>query len=88
MKKIAALVLTLCLLLTTAASGVAETADDSAEAAAFMVGNEGNGLSEELMQKADERIHIPMYGKVESLNAAVAASILLFEAVRSREERR
>ncbi|MCR4752277.1 MAG: RNA methyltransferase [Eubacterium sp.] len=58
------------------------------EAAGFMVGNEGNGLSEELMQKADERIHIPMYGKVESLNAAVAASILLFEAVRSREERR
>ena len=45
---------------------------------AVLIGNEGSGLSDEITEKADERIRIPMQGKLESLNAAVAASILMF----------
>lgn len=55
---------------------------------AFLIGNEGNGLTEELAQKADCYIKIPMAGKVESLNAAVAASILMYEVSRQRRGRR
>lgn len=51
---------------------------------AFLIGNEANGLREETAACADALIHIPMEGKVESLNAAVASSILLFEAFRQR----
>ena len=51
---------------------------------AFLIGNEGNGLSEELTAQADEKIIIPMAGGAESLNAAMAAGILLFEAARQR----
>ncbi len=46
---------------------------------AWILGNEGNGISEKLLACADERIHIPMFGKVESLNVAIAAAILLFD---------
>ncbi|MBQ6968283.1 MAG: RNA methyltransferase [Lachnospiraceae bacterium] len=45
---------------------------------AFMIGNEGNGLKPETAEKADERIKIPMKGKTESLNAAVAAALLMY----------
>lgn len=51
---------------------------------AFLIGNEANGLREETWKKADLTIKIPMMGKVESLNAAVAASVLLFESARQR----
>jgi TrmH family RNA methyltransferase len=51
---------------------------------AFLIGNEGNGLSAELLDRATARIAIPMPGPVESLNAAVAASVLLYEAARQR----
>lgn len=51
---------------------------------AFLIGNEGNGLSKEIAEKAECWIQIPMCGKVESLNAAIAASILMFEAGRQR----
>ena len=51
---------------------------------AFLIGNEGNGLREETAQSADKKILIPMKGKAESLNAAVAASILMFEVSRQR----
>lgn len=51
---------------------------------AFLIGNEANGLREETAECADNSVKIPMAGKVESLNAAVAASILLFEAARQR----
>jgi len=50
----------------------------------FMMGNEGAGLSEELLALATHPITIPMPGKVESLNAAAATAICLFEAVRQR----
>ncbi|MDY2937512.1 MAG: RNA methyltransferase, partial [Fusicatenibacter sp.] len=47
---------------------------------AFLIGNEGNGLSEEMSREASCLIRIPMEGQVESLNAAVASSILMYEA--------
>lgn len=55
---------------------------------AFLIGNEGNGLKEETAQTSDCLIRIPMEGRVESLNAAVAASLLMFEAGRQRRNGR
>jgi len=52
---------------------------------AFMIGNEGAGLSADLLNLATQKISIPMPGKIESLNAAAATSICLFEAVRQRQ---
>ena len=54
------------------------------EPTAFLIGNEGNGLSDELSEKAKQYIKIPMEGQLESLNAAVAAAILMYEASRQR----
>jgi TrmH family RNA methyltransferase len=51
---------------------------------AFLVGNEGAGLSPELKNAAKLRVRIPMPGRAESLNAGVAGSIALFEALRQR----
>ena len=51
---------------------------------AFLIGNEGNGLSDELSRQATRCIKIPMQGQVESLNAGVAGSILMYEAYRQR----
>jgi RNA methyltransferase, TrmH family len=51
---------------------------------AFLIGNEANGLSKAAGDAADTLIKIPMAGKVESLNAAVAAAILMYEAARQR----
>ena len=51
---------------------------------AFIVGNEGAGLSDPVMQAASARARIPMPGKVESLNAAAALAVAAFEAVRQR----
>lgn len=50
----------------------------------FLIGNEANGLSHEIASMADCYVKIPMAGKVESLNAAVAASVLMFETARQR----
>ena len=58
--------------------------EDYQKATAFLIGNEGKGLSPEVVARADARICIPMLGKVESLNAAVAASVLMYEAARQR----
>ena len=51
---------------------------------AFLIGNEGKGLTEEASDSADCLIRIPMCGKVESLNAAMASGILMYEAARQR----
>jgi TrmH family RNA methyltransferase len=53
---------------------------------AIFFGNEGAGLSREVMSKMDEVIAIPHTAQVESLNAGVAASIVLYEAARQRKE--
>lgn len=51
----------------------------------ILIGNEANGLSEEASMAADEKVLIPMAGSVESLNAAVAAALLMYEAFRKQK---
>jgi len=53
---------------------------------AFMIGNEGNGLSDEIADCADTYIKIPMQGQVESLNAAISATLLMYETNRQRRQ--
>jgi RNA methyltransferase, TrmH family len=55
---------------------------------AFLIGSEGTGLPRELAARCDARVTIPCPGPVESLNAAVAASILLYEASRQAPHER
>ncbi len=52
----------------------------------FLIGNEASGLRPETAEKADAKIRIPMEGKVESLNAATAATVLMYEAYRQRRQ--
>ncbi len=59
-----------------------DEADYKSQPTAFLIGNEGQGLSEEAVSLADVCVRIPMQGKVESLNAAVAAALLMYEAAR------
>ena len=58
--------------------------EDYTKGTAFLIGNEGNGLTEETSEASSLKVKIPMEGKLESLNASVAASILLYEAYRQR----
>lgn len=58
--------------------------EDYCMGTAFLIGNEGNGLRDETAQAAEIYVKIPMCGQVESLNAAVASSVLMFEAARQR----
>ena len=58
--------------------------EDYTKGCAFLIGNEGNGLTDHLAEQADTYIRIPMEGQVESLNAAVAAAILMYEVKRQR----
>lgn len=51
----------------------------------ILIGNEANGLSEEASELANEKVLIPMAGSVESLNAAVAAALLMYEAFRKQK---
>ena len=53
-------------------------------AAAIVIGSEGDGMSRLVRESCDVTVHIPMSGKISSLNASNAASILLYEAVRQR----
>ena len=55
--------------------------------AAIVIGNEGEGMSRLVRESCDVTVHIPMKGKISSLNASNAASILLYEAVRQRSGR-
>ncbi len=50
----------------------------------LVIGNEANGVSKEVQDLADQKIKIPMLGKTESLNASVAAGIVVYEAVRQK----
>jgi TrmH family RNA methyltransferase len=74
---------------TTAVDG-AETTDriDLAGPVALLIGNEGKGVPEELAAQAGGTMTIPCPGPVESLNAAAAASVLLYEASRQRRSAR
>ena len=68
--------------------GVTEAQEiDFTAACAVMVGNEGSGLASEWIEMCDAMAMIPCPGPVESLNASVAASVLLYEAARQRSVR-
>ena len=51
---------------------------------AIVIGNEGDGMSRLVRKNCDLLVHIPMQGRISSLNASAAAAILLYEAVRQR----
>ena len=71
--------------LTTAAHGAAPAdAVNLAPPVAILIGNEGNGVPDEIAEQAGVAVTIPCPGLVESLNASVAASVLLYEAARQR----
>ncbi|MCR5671635.1 MAG: RNA methyltransferase [Butyrivibrio sp.] len=57
---------------------------DYSKATAFLIGNEGNGLTKETADAAETYVLIPMKGEVESMNAATSSAILTFEASRQR----
>ncbi len=61
--------------------------EDYTKACAFMIGNEGNGLTDEIAEVADTYIKIPMEGHVESLNAAISATLLMYETNRQRRHK-
>ncbi len=60
---------------------------DYCSGSAFLIGNEGNGLTDEAANAATDYVLIPMLGKVESMNAATSVAILTFEAARQRRNK-
>jgi RNA methyltransferase, TrmH family len=70
--------------LSEAESSLTYTRADFRSPAALIIGGEAEGAGMEAQRLAEERIHIPMAPGIESLNAAVAAAILMFEVVRQR----
>jgi len=66
-------------------AGASAAVADLREAVAIFIGNEGAGLPHEIEHAADARVSIPMSAVVESLNAGVAASVVLYEAARRRK---
>ena len=66
-------------------NGTDYTKEDYQKGTAFFIGNEGNGLTDKLTDKVQKKIKIPMCGKVESLNAAMASGLLVYEARRQRQ---
>ena len=59
---------------------------DLSGSVAIIIGNEGAGVSPELIELADKRISIPMQGNIESLNAGVSASLLMYEVFRQQRQ--
>lgn len=72
------------IVVTDVNGGVPYYEEDLSRGIALVIGNEGSGVSDTLMETADVRVTLPMKGRTESLNAAVAAAILMYEAVRGR----
>jgi len=70
--------------LADSVAGIPYTQADFRSPLAIIVGGEAAGAGTEAISLADEKVHIPMPGGSESLNAGIAASILLFEVVRQR----
>jgi TrmH family RNA methyltransferase len=75
------------ILATSSHKGIALDEAELTEACAVFVGSEGAGVSKELIAEADQVIAIPHAERVESLNAGIAASIILYEAARQRRAR-
>jgi tRNA G18 (ribose-2'-O)-methylase SpoU len=71
---------------TSSHKGTPVAKADLAQPVAILIGNEGAGLPRHTLSDMDELIAIPHSPRVESLNAGVAASIILYEAARQRAE--
>lgn len=56
--------------------------------AALVIGNEGKGISRLVREKCDFMISVPQFGRIDSLNASNAAAVMIYEAVRQRENQR
>ena len=69
---------------TAVDGGVPYYEEDLSRGIALIIGNEGSGVSDAMIEMADVKVTLPMRGRIESLNAAVAAAILMYEAVRGR----
>jgi RNA methyltransferase, TrmH family len=74
-------------LAAVATDGEPLTHHDLTRRTALILGNEGSGIPSEILRRATARVTIPTPGPVESLNAAIAGSILLYEASRQRRAR-
>ena len=70
--------------LADAAQGLPYTQADLRQPLALIVGGEAAGAGDQAALLTDARLHIPMPGGMESLNAAIAAAVLMFEVVRQR----
>ncbi len=75
--------ISLCVTCLEGSTDLYET--DLTNSVAMVIGNEGQGVSDEIIQKSNVRIRIPMYGTIESLNASVAGAIVMYEAVRQQK---
>ena len=64
--------------------GTSYTSEDYKTSTCIIIGNEGKGVSELVRKSADFIVSIPMIGKINSLNASVAAGIFIYEVVRQR----
>lgn len=71
-------------IMTTSLSGKPLERENFKEGFVIVIGNEANGVRKETIEKSTKQIKIPMPGGAESLNAGVAASIIMYEAMRSR----
>ncbi|BCB05075.1 TrmH family RNA methyltransferase [Bacillus sp. KH172YL63] len=63
---------------TALENGIEYTGVKPGSTYALIVGNEGNGMTKELLTETDQNLYIPIYGKSESLNVAIAAGVLLY----------
>lgn len=67
------------------ADTVSYTSVDMTQPSVIVIGNEANGVSGEVLDMSSARVKIPIYGRAESLNAGVAAAVMMYEAARQRE---
>lgn len=67
---------------TVPSGGTTYYQEDLSHGIMLVIGNEGNGISEKMERMADIKLSLPMKGNIESLNAAVAAAILMYETIR------
>lgn len=75
------------ILAATASAPLSAAEVDLTRPTAFLIGNEGRGISHTISRMADGEVSIRYPGKVESLNAAIAATIFLYEAARQRKDK-
>lgn len=74
------------LIVTTPQASKSYASVDFTKSSALVIGSESKGLDSEWFEKADEVVHLPQLGRADSLNAAMAATVMLFEARRQRDK--